>query len=122
MTQISYLQKCILFFVFYTCENPHLLLCLGHISTNERPDASFQVLLPHLMMYLLVVYISVRVSLSRLDICSRKSEIALQLFVNFETNFLSNYPYLLLPSCIFTFLHFRSFTIYFLLVKRSIVK
>ena len=51
MKQIPYLQRWILFFVFYICENPHLVLCIGHRSTNERPDASFQVLLLHLMMY-----------------------------------------------------------------------
>ena len=49
MTPIPYLQKWILFFVFYIFENSHHLLCFGHISTNERLDASFQVPLLHLM-------------------------------------------------------------------------
>ena len=49
MTQIPYLQRWILFFVFYICVNPHLLICFGHISTNERLDVSFQVPLLHLM-------------------------------------------------------------------------
>ena len=51
MTQIPHRQRWILFFVFYICENPHRLLCFGHISTSERRDASFQVSLLHLMMY-----------------------------------------------------------------------
>ena len=38
-------------FDFYIWQNSHPLLCFGHISTNERPDASFQVPLLHLMMY-----------------------------------------------------------------------
>ena len=122
MTKIPSLQRWILLFVFYICENPHILLYIGHISTNERPDASFQVPLLHLMMYLLVVNISAHVSLSRLDIFGRKSEIAHQLFVIFQTNFSSNYPYFLLPGCTFTFLNFWSFTIYSLLVKKSMVK
>ena len=87
MTQIPYLQRWILLFVFYICENPHILLYFGHISTNEKPGANFQV--PGTL-----------VSLSRLDFCGRF------LFVIFQTNFLSNYPYFLLPGCIFTFLNF----------------
>ena len=58
MTQIPYLQRWILLFVFYIFyivfyiwQNSHPLLCFGHISTNERPDASFQVPLLHRMMY-----------------------------------------------------------------------
>ena len=122
MTQIPYLQRQILLFVFYVCENPHILLYFGHISTNEKPDASFQVPLLHLTLYLIVLKILALVSLSRLDFCGRKSEIAYQLFVIFQTNFLSNYPYFLLPGCIFTFLNFSFFIIYFRLVKKSTVK
>ena len=35
MTQIPYLQRWILFFVFYICKDFHLLVYFGHISTNE---------------------------------------------------------------------------------------
>ena len=66
------------------------------------------------MMYLLFVNISTRVSLSRLDISSRKSEIAHQLSVILQTNSLSNCQSFLLPCCIFNFLNFWSFTIYLL--------
>ena len=100
MTQIPYLQRWILLFVFYICENPHILLYFGHTSTNEKPDASFQVPLIHPTLYLMVLNISTLLSLSRLDFCGRF------LFVIFQTNFLSNYPYFLLPGCIFTFLNF----------------
>ena len=123
MTQIPYLQRWILFFVFYIFENPHILLCFGHISTNERPDASFQVPLLQLMMYdvsIVCKYFGTGV-LSKLNISSRKSEIAHQLPVIFQTSSLSNCPYFLFPGCIFTFLNFLFFTIYFLLVKKSIV-
>ena len=101
MTQIPYLPKWILFFIFYICEDPHLLLCFGHISTNERTDASFRC-----MMYLLFVNMSTLVSLSRLDISSRKSEIAHRMSVIFQTSSFKNCPYFLLPGCIFTFLNF----------------
>ena len=47
------------------------------------------------MMYLLFVNILARVSLSRLDISSRKSEIGHQLSVIFQTSSLSNCPYFL---------------------------
>ena len=119
MTQIQYLQRWILFFVFYTCEN--LLLCFGHISTNERPDASFQVPLLDFMTFLMVINILAWVSLRRLGLCSRTYEITHQLSVIFQTNFLSVYSYFFLPGCIFTFLNFLSSTINFLLVKKSIV-
>ena len=65
--------------------------------------------------------VSSRVSLSRLCISCTKSEITHQWSVTFQTSFLSHCPYFLLPGCIFTFLNFWSFTIYFLFVKKSIV-
>ena len=72
------------------------------------------------MMYLMFVNISTRVSLSRFDISSRKSEITHQLSIIFQTNSLSNYSYFLLTSWIFTLLNFWSFTIYFVIVQKSI--
>ena len=95
MMHIPYLQICNLFFVFYICENPYLLLCFGHISTIERPHTNFQVLLLHLMIYIPVVNIPVRISLSSLDICSRKSRILHQSYVIFQIKLLSNFPYFL---------------------------
>ena len=65
-------------------------------------------------MYLLFVNISARVYLSRLNISSRKSEIALQFSVILQTNSLSNCSYFLVPGCIFCFLDFWYFTIYLL--------
>ena len=117
MTQIPYLQRWILFFVFYIFENPHILLCFGHISTNERPDASFQVPLLHLMMFdvsTVCKYFGT-VVLSKLNISSRKSEIVHQLPVIFQTSSLSNCPFFHLPGGIFTFLNF--FLNFFLLRK-----
>ena len=68
------------------------------------------------MMYLLFVNISARVSLSRLDISSTKSDIVHQMSVIIQKNSLSNCPYFLLPACIFTSLNFWSFTIYLLYI------
>ena len=87
MKKMPYLQRWILLFVFYICENPGLLFCFSHISTNERPYAGFQVPLLHLMMYVLVVNIPARVSLSNLDICSVKRK----LHINFSNKFLARF-------------------------------
>ena len=120
MTQIPYLQRGILFFVFYICENPYHLLCLGHTSAKERPDANFQVLLLHLVMhdvYTAWKYFSMGFTEY---ISSRKPGTAQQLSVIFQTNSLSNCPYFHQHGSIFVILNFWSFAIYFLLVKKSI--
>ena len=120
MTQIPYFQRRILFFVFYICENPYLLLCLGHTPADERPDANFQVLLLHLMMHdVYTVCKDFGMGFTEY-ISSRKPGTAQQLSVIFQKNSLSNYPYFHQPGSIFFILNFWSFAIYFLLVKKSI--
>ena len=95
--------------------------CFGYISTNERPDASFQV--PHYftlyMMNILVVNIPARVSLSSLDSCSEKAEIvrhsSKEIYCQ-DVHIFSN-PIAFIP---YHRRYFSSFAIYFLFVKKSI--